>query len=90
MFLPDQPLKCYDLRLESGQQIRGLGFIVEGAGLCLGDPDADRVPADVVPPDERLQRLFRKVFRDKLTLELDAVDAVPDHDLTPVRPSGRG
>ena len=48
----NQPLKRGELRLLDRQQVRCLDLLVEIAGLCLGDPDADQVAADVVPPGE--------------------------------------
>ena len=86
----DEWPKCCNRRRELGQQVRRLGLIVGRAGLCRGDPDADQIPADAMSLVKRVQRLSCGVFGDNWRLKLDAVAAMPGHDISPIWPFGRG
>jgi hypothetical protein len=55
---------------------------IELAGLIFLNPDTDQVPADVVALRQTVQRLAGKKLLRDLTLELEAVGAVPGFGLS--------
>ena len=60
--------------------------LVEGAGLVLGDPDADQVARDLVALGEPVQGLAGEILLRHLALELDWIAAVLAHGLSPRKP----
>jgi hypothetical protein len=66
------------------KEIGGFSVLVEFAGLILGDPDADQVARQLVPPPESMQAFARDVFLRNLALERDAVGTVSGQGFHPL------
>lgn len=79
----DQPLQGGDACLVLRQDDGGRLVTVERSRLVRGDPDLDLVPAEAVTSGKSMRRLTSEILLDNLTLELDRVDAMLGHGLSP-------